>query len=153
MLGDNPGVTEKHWTRGWDFQAPASGPFTGLAVEWLVQFPSLSEPQAFHLSNETWVQFLGREDPLEKEMATHYSTLAWKITWTEEPGRLQSMGSWRVGNDWVTSLIVPWCDLLLYAYFKWHNSMPNSNRYMVSSFNVLFCLFNFKNIFLSYAFY
>ena len=44
---------------------------------------------------ETWVQSLGREDPLEKEMATHSSTLAWKIPWTEEPGRLQSMGSQR----------------------------------------------------------
>ena len=41
---------------------------------------------------ETQVQFLGREDPLEKEMATHSSTLAWKIPWTEEPDRLQSMG-------------------------------------------------------------
>ena len=42
---------------------------------------------------ETWVRSLGWEDPLEKEMATHSSTLAWKIPWTEEPGRLQSMGS------------------------------------------------------------
>ena len=42
---------------------------------------------------ETWVRSLGREDPLEKEMAPHSSTLAWKIPWTEEPGRLQSMGS------------------------------------------------------------
>ena len=41
---------------------------------------------------ETWVQFLGWEDPLEKKMATHSSILAWKIPWTEEPGRLQSMG-------------------------------------------------------------
>ena len=40
---------------------------------------------------ETWVQSLGREDPLEKEMATHSSTLAWKIPWTEEPGGLQSV--------------------------------------------------------------
>ena len=48
---------------------------------------------------EAWVQSLGREDPLEKEMATHSSTLAWKIPWTEEPGRLQSMGSQRVGHD------------------------------------------------------
>ena len=52
---------------------------------------------------ETWVRFLGR-DPLEKEMAPHSSTLAWKIPWTEEPGRLQSMGSQRVGHDWETSL-------------------------------------------------
>ena len=48
---------------------------------------------------ETRVQSLGWEDPLEKEMATHSSTLAWKIPWTEEPGRLQSMGSQRVGHD------------------------------------------------------
>ena len=43
---------------------------------------------------ETQVRSLGREDPLEKEMATHSSTLAWRIPWTEEPGRLQSMGSY-----------------------------------------------------------
>ena len=48
---------------------------------------------------ETWVRFLGREDLLEKEMATHSSTLAWKIRWTEEPGRLQPMGSQRIGHD------------------------------------------------------
>ena len=53
---------------------------------------------------ETWVRSLGREDPLEKEMATHSSTLAWRIPWREEPGRLQSMGSQRVRHDWVTSL-------------------------------------------------
>ena len=41
---------------------------------------------------QMWVQFLGQEDPLEKEMATHSSILAWRIPWTEEPGRLQSMG-------------------------------------------------------------
>ena len=51
---------------------------------------------------ETWVWSLGGEDPLEKEMAPHSSTLAWKIPWTEEPGRLQSMGSQRVGHDWGT---------------------------------------------------
>ena len=53
---------------------------------------------------ETWVQSLGWEDPLEKEMTTHSSTFAWKIPWTEEPGRLQSMGSQRVRPDWTTSL-------------------------------------------------
>ena len=42
---------------------------------------------------ETWIRSLGREDPLEKEMATHSRTLAWKIPWMEEPGRLQSVGS------------------------------------------------------------
>ena len=48
---------------------------------------------------ETWVRPLGWEAPLEKEMATRSSTVAWKIPWTEEPGRLQSMGSQRVGHD------------------------------------------------------
>ena len=48
---------------------------------------------------ETWVPSLGQEDLLEKEMATHSSTIAWKIPWTEEPGRLQSMGLPRVGLD------------------------------------------------------
>ena len=48
---------------------------------------------------EIWVWSLGWEDPREKEMATHFSTLAWKIPWTEEPGGLQSMGSQRVGHD------------------------------------------------------
>ena len=48
---------------------------------------------------ETWVRSLGGEDPLEKEMAMHSSILAWKISWTEEPGGLQSMGSQRVGCD------------------------------------------------------
>ena len=48
---------------------------------------------------ETWVRSLGWEDPLEKEMAIHSSTLAWKIPWTEEPGRLQSRGLQRVGHD------------------------------------------------------
>ena len=54
-----------------------------------------------HLSTmrETRVRSLGQEDPLEKEMAIHSSTIAWKIPWTEELGRLQSMGSQRVGHD------------------------------------------------------
>ena len=49
---------------------------------------------------ETRVRSLGWEDPLEKDMATHSSILAWRIPWTEEPGRLQSTGSQRVGHDW-----------------------------------------------------
>ena len=57
---------------------------------------------------ETRVQSLGWEDPLEKEMAIHSSTIAWKIPWTEELGRLQSMGSQRVGHDCATSLRFTW---------------------------------------------
>ena len=52
---------------------------------------------------ETQVRSLGWEDPLEKEMATHSSTLAWKLPWLEEPGGLQSMGLLRVRHDWVTN--------------------------------------------------
>ena len=51
------------------------------------------------IMQESQVRSLGWEDPLEKAMATHSSTLAWKIPWTEEPGRLQSVGSQRVGHD------------------------------------------------------
>ena len=51
---------------------------------------------------EDAVQSLGREDPLEEEMATHSSILAWRIPWTEEPGRLQSIGLQRVGHDLAT---------------------------------------------------
>ena len=61
---------------------------------------------------ETWVQSLGWEDPLEKEMATHSSTLAWKIPWTEEPGRLQSMGLQTVRDDCV------------YIYIHTHIDVP-----------------------------
>ena len=66
--------------------------------------PSLVAQRLKHLPAmwETWVQSLGWEDPLEKEMATHSSILACKIPWTEEPSGLQSTGSQRVGHDWVT---------------------------------------------------
>ena len=55
---------------------------------------------------KTRVRFLAWEDPLEKDMATHSSILAWEIPWTEEPGGLQSMWSQRVGQDWVTSTTI-----------------------------------------------
>ena len=62
---------------------------------------------------EIRIQSLGQKDPLEKEMATHSSTLAWKIPRTEEPGGLQTMGSQRVGHDWVTSFSLFSLSLLL----------------------------------------
>ena len=67
---------------------------------------SLVAQMVKHLSTmrETQVQSLGGEDLLEKEMATHFSILAWKIPWMEEPDMLQSKGLQRVGHDWVTSL-------------------------------------------------
>ena len=60
---------------------------------------SVKNPPAMQ---ETWVQSLGWEDPLEKGLATHSSILAWRIRWIEEPDRLQSMGSQRVGHYWTT---------------------------------------------------
>ena len=66
---------------------------------------------------ETWVRFLSQEDPLETEMATHSSTLAWKIRWKEKPGRLQSMGSQsrtRLSDFTFTSLINIFVKILLY---------------------------------------
>ena len=62
-------------------------------------FPGGSDVKHLPTMRETWVQSLGREDPLEKEMAPHSSTLAWKIPWMEEPGRLQSMVSQRVRHN------------------------------------------------------
>ena len=71
------------------------GYYTSLVAQTVKCLPSVWE---------TWVWSLGREDPVEKEMATHSSTLAWKIPWTEEPDRLQSIRSQRVGCGWATSL-------------------------------------------------
>ena len=51
---------------------------------------------------EVWVWFLGQENSLKEEIATHSSILSWQIPWTEKPGKLQSMGPQRVGHDWVT---------------------------------------------------
>ena len=74
---------------------------------WTMGQDSLVAQMVKHLPTmrETLVWSLDREDTLEKEMATHSSTLAWKIPWMEEPGRLQSMESQRVGHDWATSLM------------------------------------------------
>ena len=63
---------------------------SSLVVQMVKRLPAMQE---------TWVPSLVQEDPLEKEMATHSSTLAWKIPWTEKPGRLQSVGSQRVGHN------------------------------------------------------
>ena len=72
------------------------GTFTGLPrVTQTVKNLADSSPRM----QEIWVRPLGREDPLEKEMATHSSILAWRIPWTEKPDVLQSMGSQRVGHN------------------------------------------------------
>ena len=70
-------------------------PLCSLVVQRVKRLPTM---------RETRLRSLGLEDPLEKAMATHSSTLAWKTPWTEEPGRLQSMALQRVRHDWATSL-------------------------------------------------
>ena len=78
-----------------------------LTKDALLYWPQLLVAQRWRIClpmQETWIQSLGQEDLLEKEMATHSSILAWKIPWMEEPGELQSMGSQRVRHDWATSL-------------------------------------------------
>ena len=80
------------WTAA--YQVPPSTGFSRI-----LGFPGGSVVKNPPAMPETWVQSLSWEDPLEEGMATHSSTLAWKIPWTEEPGRLQSMGSRRVGHD------------------------------------------------------
>ena len=98
--------------------APCVSFLFGLTLHWIFIFPS---KLPLHLTvyiciqmaqrlkrlpamQDTWVQSLGQEDPLEKEMATHFSILAWRIPWMEEPSRLQSKRSQRVRHNWATSL-------------------------------------------------
>ena len=76
----------------------------GLGVRTGSDFPGGSDGNASAYTRGTRVRSLGGEDPLEKERATHSSTVAWKRPWTEEPGRPQSMGSQRVWHNWATSL-------------------------------------------------
>ena len=75
------------------FQIPTMNIGASLIVQLVNHLPAMQE---------TRVRFLGREDPLEKEVATHSSILAWRIPWTEEPDRLQSTGSPRVGHNLAT---------------------------------------------------
>ena len=72
----------------------SSAPTASLVVHMVKNLPTM---------RETWVWFLGQEDPLEKGMATHSSILAWRIPWTEETGWLQSMGSQRVRHNWASN--------------------------------------------------
>ena len=97
---------------------------TSLAAQKVKRLPTMPE---------TRVRSLGQEDPLEKEMATHSSTLACKIPWTDKPGRLQPMGSQRVGHDWATSL---------------HFTSREQTLILVVFSFVLFSFVNFDNKFL-----
>ena len=87
QLVNNLPAVQKTWVRFLGWEDPLE---KGKAAQTVKCLPTMQE---------AWVRSLGWENPLEKEMATHSSTLAWKISQTEEPGRLQSMGSQRVGHD------------------------------------------------------
>ena len=95
-----PAVPEgKLWGVGEVQGGPAEE--AGRHLRWTLKQDSLVAQRVKRLPTrqETQVQFLGWENPLEKEMATHSGIFAWEIPWTEEPGRLQSMGSQRVGHN------------------------------------------------------
>ena len=107
---------------------------TSLIYMWLssfLGFPSgsaVKDPPAVQKTQDTWVQSLGREDPLEEKRTTHSSILAWKITWTEEPGGLQSMGLWRVGHNWPT-----------HTYTHTHTSSLSLLLRLTFTFGILEC--------------
>ena len=98
-----------------------SFPASSLVAQTVKRLPTMQE---------TRVWPLGQEDPLEKEMATHSSTLAWEVPWMEEPGGLQSMGSQRVRHDWVTSLSQ--CQGL----FQWVGCLYQVTKVLELSFSI-----------------
>ena len=87
QLVNNLPAMQKTWVLFLGWEDPLE---KGKAAQTVKRLPTM---------REAWVRSLSWEDPLEKEMATHSTTLAWKISWTEETGRLQSMGSQTVGHD------------------------------------------------------
>ena len=113
-------------------------PAASLVAHRLKQLPEMRETQVWSL---------GREDPLEKEVATHSSILAWRIPWREEPGRLQSMGSQRVGHDWATSLSLSFlsCHLggSLWPMSQWEEWLRLMNPVIQFYFCLLLTLFMF----------
>ena len=83
--------------RGWSFNPDTVSLGASLVAQMVKNLPIMQQVQ---------VQSLGWEDPLEKGLATHSSILAWRIPWTEEPGRIQSLGSQRVGHNWATNTLI-----------------------------------------------
>ena len=120
-----------------------------ISLHFLTSWASLVAQRVKRLPamRETRLRSLGREDPLEKEMAPHSSILAWRIPWTEEPGGLQSTESQRVGHDWVTLTYTP---TKVYSegrrrrgqqWMRWLDSITNSmdmnlGKFRVSTFTI-----------------
>ena len=109
---------------------------TGCCLLCLPLFILVQTVKRLPAMRETWPQFLGREDPLDKEMAIHSSTLAWKIPWTEEPDRLQSIGLQRVGHYWATHFLSLFFLELFLHWSPVAYCVPTNLG--SSSFNVLF---------------
>ena len=87
-----------------------------------------------------WVQSLGWEDPPEKEITTHFSTLAWRVPWTEEPGRPQSMGLQRVRHEWATNTftgVTSQTDFFHSCLFVPGKNWSNSKMPLLSSFFII----------------
>ena len=111
---------------------------------WLERGTSLVAQMVKHLPTmqKTWVQSLGWEDLLEKEMATHSSILAWKIPRMEEPGRLQSVRLQRVGHDWATSLSLESIHSLLavvtYLQYNLYTQSQYSGRQKFNKINNIY---------------
>ena len=93
---------------------------------------------------ETQVRSLGWEDPLEKEIVTHSSIIAWKIPWTEEPGRLQSMGSQRVGHDWAAECTHAHAHTRVHAHT--HTHTLSFNQAYVTIQGLRFSLFPYQEM-------
>ena len=85
----------------------------GLNLTYCRGLPDGSDSRESFCNTGDWVQSLGQKDPLEKRMANHSRILVWKIPWTEDPGRLQSTESQRVGHSWATNTFTLWHIILL----------------------------------------
>ena len=90
---------------------------------------------------ETWIWSLDREDPMEKGMATHFSILAWRIPWSEEPGGLQSKGSQRVKQDWMTNTFTFWLE---------HNSSQQKTVFQTYLSQIIFALHPLMRLLFAY---
>ena len=143
-FGSKSACLPQKWSIG--FLQPQGGSSSLCKTSWPglpVSGPNCSSPHCPHnlpfhelaqmakrlpAMRETWVLSLGWEDPLEKEMTTHSNTVAWKIPWIEDPGRLQSMWLQRVRHDWATSL----------SSFFFHESPPRSTSPDMITLSLLF---------------
>ena len=126
---ENSGALEPDW--GFGVRHPSYG--ASLIAQSVKNLPAVQE---------TWALSLGWEDPLEKEMATHSSILAWKIPWTEEPGGLQSMGSQKSWNNWATNtststhlMIIQWKWQICWRIWIWKTEcLKNYGWRLVTSY-------------------